>query len=906
MLKNNDMTATSSKTHWHAQPCLDVLTALGSTIDGLTEAEAKARLERHGPNALPEQRQRPAVLIFASQLINPLTFILFIAASVSLLLGERLDAFFICAVVISDMSLGGYQEWRAERNAASLKTAVKLAPNVIREGKKRNIDIEDIVPGDIVALESGVAVPADLRLVETNDLKIDEALLTGESTFVEKSADTTCASDAVIGDRLTMAFAGSLVTSGRGLGVVCATASDTELGRIARLMLGRGGDTPLLLRMRLFSRRIALLTVVLAAAIGLGQFLQGTSVADVFLITTALAVSAIPEGLPMAITVALSVASSRMGKRNVIVRHLPAVEALGSCTVIATDKTGTLTANRLTVRRIALPSGDVLTVEGEGLELEGAVSVDDAPLASTQRDAVRALARAGALTNEAHVSVCDGKATVTGDAVDVAFLVLAEKLSAPRTDLLEEWRMTQALPYEPEYGHSASVHQNAAGRRLISVKGAPEAVLRMCTDNVPATVPDLLHELTSNGYRVLAVAGAEDDDAGASIDFEKLSGLRFYGFVGLIDPIRSEAPAAVDASRSAGVDIRMITGDHPETALAIAQQISPSWSPESVITGKEMKSLAADGRTAAVVNTPIFARVEPAQKNDIVKILQSAGHFVAVTGDGVNDAPALKQAHVGVAMGAGGTDVARAASDLILTDDNFASIVAGIEEGRGAYDNIRKIVWLLISTAISEVTLFALALFAGLPIPITAVQILWLNLVTEGIQDVALAFEGKEPDLMRRPPRNPREPIFDRQMVEQCLMVGLYVGAMAFAMFYWLHVVNGVGIDAARNMVLVFLVLFNNFQTLNCRSETRSLLSIPLRSNPLLILSVIAAQAVHIAAMHIPLLQDILGVEPVSVQQWSTSLGLATSVLVIGEVYKAVRTRPAMRRLETRLQSEKH
>ncbi|MEM9014395.1 MAG: HAD-IC family P-type ATPase [Pseudomonadota bacterium] len=343
----------------------------------------------------------------------------------------------------------------------------------------------------------------------------------------------------------------------------------------------------------------------------------------------------------------------------------------------------------------------------------------------------------------------------------------------------------------------------------------------------------------------------------------------------------------------------MITGDHPETALAIAQQLGPAWAPDKALTGAQLRKLESSELSKAIAETPVYARVEPAQKNLIVSELQSQAHFVAVTGDGVNDAPALKTARVGVAMGAGGTDVARAASDLIITDDNFASIVAGIEEGRGAYDNIRKIVWLLLSTAITEVVVFALALFAGLPIPLTAVQILWLNLVTEGIQDVALAFEGKEPDIMQRKPRRPKEPIFDRQMIEQCLLVGLYIGSLAFAIFYWLHDVQGYSEETARNLVLLFLVSFNNFQTLNCRSETRSAYSIPLNANPLLIVSIVSAQGLHIAAMHIPLFQSVLDLNPVTLNEWASAIGLAATVFVLGEFYKLIVSRPRARRIMT-------
>lgn len=882
---------------WQTMTLNETFLALGARSEGLSAAEANTRLYQYGPNQLPDAARPSRLLIILRQLNNPLTFILFAATIISFGLDEEADGVFILLVVIINVSIGAFQEWRAEESAASLKKTLRISPIVIRGGARHTVDISEIVPGDIVVLESGAVVPADMRLTSTRDLKIDESLLTGESKPVEKEADRLFDTEAPLGDRINMAFAGAMVTAGRGTGVVCATGANTELGGIANILAGKGGRAPLLLRMETFSNRIAVVTVLITIFLGLGQFLRGAGLSDVFLLTAALAVSAIPEGLPMAITVALSVASSRMGKRNVIVRHLPAVEALGSCTLIAADKTGTLTANRLTVKKIILANHEQIDVEGEGLELVGNISIAGADAVSdVNRQSIHTLAKAGALTNEAELIVNNGAVEASGDMVDIAFLVLAKKLELDLQMLRTERNQCASIPYESEKGFSASVNK-CEGSLSVSVKGAPEVVLSMCRKIDANAIERDLHHLTAGGYRVIAVAQGGTTADPANFNVSDLKNLDFLGLIGLIDPLRSEAPDAVAQACAAGVDIRMITGDHPETALAIAQQLGPQWAPDTALSGAVLNKLEGQARAEAIMNTQVYARVEPTQKNLIVSELQKQGHFVAVTGDGVNDAPALKTAHVGVAMGAGGTDVARTASDLIITDDNFASIVAGIEEGRSAYDNIRKIVWLLISTAITEVIIFALALFTGLPIPLTAVQILWMNLVTEGIQDVALAFEGKEPDIMKRRPRKPKEPIFNRQMIEQCLLVGIYIGGLAFALFYWLYEVQGVPIAEARNLVLLFLVSFNNFHTLNCRSETRSAFAIPLSANPFLILSIIGAQSLHIAAMHIPLTQHVLDLNPVSIREWLGAVSLAATVFLLGETYKLFISRPRAKRL---------
>lgn len=889
--------AESPSTAWHTQTHQDASHTLGARIGGLTQAEANDRRNIYGPNELPDSKRPSRLLILARQLNNPLTFILFVAAAVSFALGETTDGAFICAVVIINVSIGAVQEWRAEASAASLKKTLSIRPTVVRAGARRSIDITEIVPGDIVHLESGSVVPADMRLNASHDLRIDESLLTGESKPTEKNSEAIFPEHTPLGDRTNMAYAGAMVVAGRGAGIVCATGRNTQIGSIAQMLSGRDTRPPLLIRMERFSNRIGVFIVLLAIAIGAGQFYQGVALSSVFLLTVALVVSAIPEGLPVAITVALSIASARMGKRNVIVRRLPAVEALGSCTLIATDKTGTLTANRLTIKKIVTASGCALDVEGEGLELVGAMRpADGATMDGAAKKMVTNLARAGALTNEADIGEIDGAVEARGDAVDVAFLVLAEKLGIGKRDLDTHYRRRATLPYEPQQGFSAAI-DIASTSSVISVKGAPETVLPMCKGYDASRTQDWLHTLASQGYRVIAVAQRESPSSDGSLSKEDLNGLEFSGFVGLIDPLRSEAPEAVAKARAAGVDVRMITGDHPDTALAIARQLDPSWLPDTALTGAQLAQLEGDDLRRNIRNAAVFARVEPAQKTLIVKELQADGHFVAVTGDGANDAPALKKAHVGVAMGAGGTDVARSAADLILTDDNFASIVGGIEEGRASYDNIRKIVFLLISTAITEVLLYALALMAGLPLPLTAVQILWLNLVTEGIQDVALAFEGKEPDIMKRPPRSPKEPIFNRQMIEQCAVIGFYIGSLAFGLFYWLHIIQGYGEETARNLVLLFLVSFNNVHTLNCRSERRSAFTIPLRANRFLIFGIIGAQAVHIFAMNTPVLSGVLDASPVSVAEWAGATALAATVLAVSELYKLFVARPRARRI---------
>ncbi|MBI3453850.1 MAG: HAD-IC family P-type ATPase [Rhodospirillales bacterium] len=874
---------------WHALDPAATLDALGVGREGLGSAEAERRLARFGRNALPRHGGPNLALIFIRQFKSPLIYLLLAAALVSVIIGEARDALFIGGVLLVNASIGTSQEWQAARGAAALDALVVQQAVVWRDGWRHSVDSAALVPGDIVDLESGQRVPADLRLLRAHELRVDESLLTGESLPVEKQVEAVLPDTASLGDRVTMLHAGTAVLAGRATGVVALTGSETQLGRIAgALAEPEAAPPPLILRLELFTRGLGLAIVAAVAVLAAVYMWQGHPPVDIFFVAVALAVSAIPEGLPVSISVALAIASRRMAANNVIVRNLPAVEGLGACTIIASDKTGTLTVNQLTVKRLWLPGPGALDVEGEGYSALGRVLSDGRPLSADAEMAVRRLAEAGALCNEASWREAgDGTAHHVGDTVDVALLVLAAKLGIDAVTLHRHRPAVAAMPFESHRRYAARFDAEGEAIRA-SVKGAAESVLPMCRDADREALAARASEMARQGYRVLAVASGRVAGTAAT----DMHGLEFLGFVGLIDPVRPEVPGAVARCRRAGVQVAMVTGDHPETAFAIGRQLGLAHAHEEVATGAQLAALAGDELRfdEAVARGRIFARVEPGQKLAIVDAMRRAGHFVAVTGDGVNDAPALHAAHIGVAMGRSGTDAARAAGDLILTDDNFTSIVAGIEQGRIAYDNVRKVVLLLISTGAAEIVVFVLAQIAGLPLPMTAVQLLWLNIVTNGIQDKFLAFEAGEPGALNRPPRPPEQPLFDRRLIEATLVSGAAMGTLGFLCFAAL-LAAGWDEAAARNVLVLLMVTFENVQTFNCRSETRSVFAVPFRANPLLILGVVGAQSIHIAAMFTPGLREVLAIRPVDLATWLAVIGVGAVFLIAIEAYKFFRRR---------------
>ncbi len=889
--------ADSGSKKFHFQPMDALFAEFDSSSRGLDGSQAAERLQNYGPNTLPTKPPPTLLQIFLQQFRNPLIYILGIAAIISVALGDTSDAVFIALVLMLNAIIGTSQEFSAEKSAQALRKMAAAKCMVERNGDAFEIDAETLVVGDIVWLESGRKVPADMRLFSSYSLEVDESLLTGESEPVMKSHDLILSEETSLADRKNMVFTGSLVTKGRGKGLVIATGLRTELGLIAEsISHGEDSRPPLLIRMEKFTKKIAISLLIITLVMAIYLFLKGQSWHEVLIFSVAVAVSAIPEGLPVALTVALSIASRRMARRNVIVRKLPAVEALGSCSFIATDKTGTLTVNQLTIQKIAFPDLPEIEVTGTGLNPEGRVSQAVGVDSHQYTEMLASLVVIGTLCNESHLAQKDGKWIGYGDAVDLAFLVLAHKCGFNPNEIRDEYKMLKEIPFEPENQYAASLHGRASSQSL-SVKGALEKVLPMCSNmltqngtvNLAASnIEQQAEALAVAGYRVLALAGKTHEQGMEDIE-DELNELTFIGFVGMIDPLRPEAANAIDSCQRAGIDVAMVTGDHPITALAIARELKFAQDMNHVVTGPQLKQENSVEKKAALIGSAkVFARMEPQQKLEIVQHLIKGERFVAVTGDGANDAPALKAANVGVAMGQSGTDIAKETSDLIITDDRFATIVAGVEEGRIAYNNVRKVIYLLISTGIAEIILFSLALFFNTPLPLTAIQVLWLNLVTNGIQDVGLSFEPGEGDELSHKPRKPSEDIFDRLMLERIAISAAVMAIVTFAYYYQL-ISSGVEESSARNLTLLLMVLFENIMVGNCRSETKSAFRIKLLSNPILLVGTIIAQLIHIAALYIPTISDVLGTEPVSITEWLKLLLLASSVLAVMEVYKLLR-----------------
>ena len=889
---------TTEHKPWHALVGSKVEEILATSVHGLDTAEVRARLERYGPNALDEAPPPSPLAILLHQFRSPLIYILLIAAVVTLALGEYVDSGVIAAVLALNAVIGFVQEYRAEHSVRALMQLVSPRARVIRGGREREIESRDLVPGDLVLLESGVRVPADLRLISTTALLIDESLLTGESLPVAKKTIALEAVESALGDRTNMAYAGSIVASGRGRGYVVATGSNTELGTIAEHVRGKErADTPLQARMSRFAGIVGIVVGIGAVGVFALGLARGESATEMFMVAVAMAVAVVPEGLPVVFTITLALGVRRMAGRNAIIRRLPAVETLGSTTIIGSDKTGTLTENRMTVQKIWAGGKIFSLVDGAAGEnamlLEqhkGAVLAEHRPLYFTLLT--------GVLTNEADVSLGAQGYEIRGDPTEAALLIAAATLGLEPSEIRSGYSVDAEIPFEPERQYSASFRSSGDDDHYLFVKGAPERLLSMCDSllteqgAMPLGREAILaasQTLASEGLRVLAMAYRRlSHPPAASDEAPAPEQLTFLGLQGSMDPPRQGVREAIAGCQEAGIRVIMITGDHAVTAQAIGSEIGIAANDAPVLTGVELARLDDEELRRRVQQTSIYARVAPEHKLRVVEALQSHGEVVAVTGDGVNDAPALKAAAIGIAMGKSGTDVAREASDMVLTDDNFVSIYAAVEEGRVTFDNLRKVTFFLISTGAAALAAILASLFLGWPLPFLPAQLLWLNLVTNGLQDVALAFEPGEPGVLKRRPRRPQEGIISPLLWERTIAAGLIMAVGTLYLFWWELQATG-NLGRAQTVALTTMVVFQMFHVGNCRSESRSVFAISPWSNPFLFLATAAAFVIHASALYLPWTQFVLRVEPIEPAAWIRILVIGATIIAAVELHKRVR-----------------
>lgn len=881
---------------WHRLPPQKILEELASNAQGLSSAEAATRLAKHGPNRLPPPNRRGPLLRFLLQFHNVLIYVLLTSAGVTALLAHWVDTGVIVGVVLINAIIGFIQEGKAEKAMDAIRRMLSPEATVLREGKREVIAAEALVPGDIVLLQSGDKVPADLRLLTAKNLRIEEAALTGESTAVEKSIAAADA-QAVLGDRYCMAYSSTLVVYGQGAGVVVATADQTEIGRISTMLEEvQSLTTPLLRQMETFGRWLTVAIMALAALTFLfGWLVHHFDLGAMFLAAVSMAVAAIPEGLPAVLTITLALGVQRMAKRNAIVRRLPAVEALGSVTTICTDKTGTLTRNEMTVQRV-ITAAQLFEVSGTGYAPHGGFAIAGKEADIAEHAHTLDLFRAGLLSNDAQLHESEGQWHIAGDPTEGALIPLALKAGIDAQFEHGAMPRTDHIPFESEHRFMATLHHDHAGHAFIFVKGAVEQVLAMCNQqrgiskDAPLDLPYWQSQMTETGalgQRVLALAMKTVDSNQRELNFADMQGgYTLLGMVGISDPPRTEAIAAVRDCRAAGIRVKMITGDHADTARAIAAQIDIGNG--RVLSGSELDALDEDALRQAVRDVDVFARASPEHKLRLVQALQANGEIVAMTGDGVNDAPALKRADIGVAMGMKGTEVAKEAAEMVLADDNFATIAHAVEEGRTVYDNIKKTIVFIMPTNGGEAGMVLVAILFGMTLPITPVQILWVNMVTAITLALALSFEKAEPGVMQRPPRAANEPLLSGFMIWRIAFVSALLTGGTITLFLWENAQGG-SIETARTVAVNALVAGEMAYLFNCRY-----LLAPIRTwqdfsgNSYVLLSIAILIAIQTLFTYLPFMQSLFGVVSIDAAAWVRIIGFGVLLFAAVEAEKVV------------------
>jgi magnesium-transporting ATPase (P-type) len=900
MLPKNTVGTKSPYLSWHSIGTVEVFESLGSSPAGLSSDEAGRRLQALGPNVFRRAKGDGPWRMLLRQVNDPLIYVLLGAVALAILMGKVVDGLVVLGVVVLNTIIGFVQEYRAGKAIEALMDMVPQTATVLRDGGKTTLSAAKLVPGDVVQLASGDRVPADMRLVTARNLKVDEAALTGESVPVEKRMETPLA------DRNNMVYGGTLVTYGTGTVVVVATANDTELGRISSMLHKTTSvETPLTRQLAVVGKWLMLAIVIVAAVLFVVGMLRGYPVVDATLAAITLAVGAIPEGLPAIVTIALAIGVRRMASRRAVIRRLPAVETLGSTTVICTDKTGTLTKNEMTVKELMTPEG-AYAVTGAGYAPEGyLLDEDGAQLGEAPLD-VRELLLAGALCNDAALHRKSQGWRMTGDPTEGALLIAAQKLGIEVKEARRKSRRLDAVPFESERKYMATLHETAGSRQVVYLKGAPEVVLRRCEssgNSVDAErVLEQAEKMATRGMRVLALAEKRLEEQIPELGESHVEGgFGLLGLQGMIDPPRPEAMKAVEACRQAGITVKIITGDHAGTAAAIGGELGLA-TDGSALTGPGITALSDEELREETARTGVFARVAPEHKLRLVRSLQAQNEIVAMTGDGVNDAPALKQADIGVAMGITGTDVSKEAADIVLTDDNFASITAAVEEGRRVYDNLIKALAFVLPTNIglAMIMTVAVAFFPivdGAPLlPMLPTQILWINLVAAVALALPLAFEAMEPEVMRRAPRDPDTPVLSRFVIFRTVFVAPLMAAGALGLFLYefgTETARGTtfepALSEAQTMAVTTVILFQIFYLFNCRSLRHAVLKIGLWSNPWIYAGIGTLLLLQLGFVYVPFMNALFGTSPLSWESFLRSLLVAVVVLPIISAEKWVR-----------------